>query len=191
MSALERDVMRQSVAGLGAVALAAGLLLSGCGTAGGVSSTPDAAAGASKGPEKSSAKVGDTITMKGQLAAGSQAAVVVKKVVDPAKGTSGFSPAAGNRYVAVQFEINNTGTAPYEDAPSNGAKVADADGQQFPSAIMVTTSAGPAFPAMVKLTPGGKALGYLVFEVPTKSKVAKVQFGMDSGLSDSGEWLVK
>jgi|SRR5665647_179834 len=45
--------MRKNVAGLGAVALATGLLLSGCGAAGGVSSTPDAAAGASaKAPVK-------------------------------------------------------------------------------------------------------------------------------------------
>jgi len=43
----------------------------------------------------------------------------------------------------------------------------------------------------VKLTPGGKALGYVVFEVPKKSKVTSVQFGMDSGFGGSGEWAVK
>lgn len=38
---------------------------------------------------------------------------------------------------------------------------------------------------------GGKTLGYLVFEVPKASKMSAVQFGMDSGFADTGEWLAK
>lgn len=184
--------MRKNVAGLGAVVLTTGLLLSGCAATGGVSNAADTAAGSSaKEPAKTSAKVGNTITLKGNVA-GSKTAVTVKKVVDPTKATDGFSkPAAGNRYVAVQFQIKNTGTVAYDDSPSNGAKVADADGQQFDSTIVMSVSAGPLFPASVKLTPGGKALGYIIFEVPKKSKVTAVQFGMDSGFGGSGEWVVK
>lgn len=94
------------------------------------------------------------------------------------------------RYVAVQFEIRNTGTISYDDAPMNGAKVADAEGQQFEPALVMKIASGPLLPAGVKLTPGGKALGYLVFEVPKGSKVATVQFAMDSGFSETGEWRV-
>ena len=55
----------------------------------------------------------------------------------------------------------------------------------------MSVKAGPLFPGSVKLTPGGKALGYVVFEVPKASKVSAVQFGMDSGFADTGEWLAK
>ncbi|MFG2717090.1 hypothetical protein ACGFW5_02100 [Streptomyces sp. NPDC048416] len=35
------------------------------------------------------------------------------------------------------------------------------------------------------------ALGFIVFEIPTTSKVTKVQFAMDSGFSDdTGQWVV-
>jgi hypothetical protein len=184
-------MMIKNCVGLGVVALATGLLLSGCGATGGVSSTADKPGASDKEPAKASAKVGDAITLKGNKD-GSKAVIVVKKVVDPTKSTDGFSKAAsGMRYVAVQFQIKNTGTIPYEDSPSNGAKVADADGQQFDSTIVSSVKAGPILPASVKLTPGGKALGYVVFEVPTKSKVKAVQFGMDSGFGSSGEWVVK
>jgi hypothetical protein len=141
-------------------------------------------------PAKTTAKVGDAITLSGNVT-GSKAAVTAMKVVDPTTSTDGFStPAAGSRYVAVQFQIQNTGTVAYDDSPINGAKVIDASGQQFDATITSSVSAGPVFPATVKLPPGEKALGYIVFEVPTTSKVTAVQFSMDSGFADSGEWTV-
>jgi hypothetical protein len=185
-----------NVAGLG-VAL---LLLLGC-SATSVSNTPDsstpaapAALATTDAPTPTTetpavAKVGDAITLKGS--AGSEIAVVVTNVVDPTKSTDGFStPTAGNRYVAVQFRITNTGTAAYTDVPMNGAKVADADGQQFTSTVVMSVAAGPTFPVTVALIPGGKALGYIVFQVPTTSKITAVQFGMDSGFGSTGEWAV-
>jgi len=137
------------------------------------------------------AKVGETITLNGN-APGSKAAVTAVKVIDPTASTDGFStPAAGSRYVAVQFQIQNTGTAAYDDSPSNGARVTDVSGQQFESSLVSSVSAGPVFPATVKLAPGEKALGYIVFEVPASSNVAAVQFAMDSGFADSGRWTVQ
>ena len=136
------------------------------------------------------ATIGDTITLKG-IAPGSKAAITAVKVVDPTASTDGFStPAAGSRYVAVQFQIQNTGAVAYADSPSIGARVADVSGQQFESSLVSSVTAGPEFPAAVNLAPGEKALGYLVFEVPTTSNVTAVQFSMDSGLADSGKWTV-
>ncbi|MET9816674.1 hypothetical protein [Streptomyces sp. NPDC006355] len=41
----------------------------------------------------------------------------------------------------------------------------------------------------VRLKPGAKALGWIVFEVPKNSKVATVQFAKDSGFAEqTGEW---
>jgi hypothetical protein len=136
------------------------------------------------------ANLGDPITLNG-IDPGSKAVVTALKVVDPTTSTDGIStPAAGTRYVAVQFQIQNTGTVAYDDAPDNGAKVMDANGQKFGYSSVDSVSSGPKFPATITLAPGEKALGYIVFEVPTSSKVTTVQFGMDSGYGDSGKWTV-
>ncbi|MFD4528612.1 DUF4352 domain-containing protein [Streptomyces sp. NPDC058470] len=138
----------------------------------------------------SSAAVGDTLDLTGN-GDGEQLAVTVVKVVDPAGSKNEFStPEAGTRFVAVQFRLKNTGTAVYDDSPSNGAKVVDAQGQQFDATIEDTT-AGPSFPASVTVAPGDTGLGFITFEVPTASKIAKVQFALNSGFSgNTGQWNV-
>lgn len=139
---------------------------------------------------KKDAKTGDTITLKG-MEDGSQLDVTVVKVVDPAKSSDDFmTPGSGKRWIGVQFKLVNTGTKAYNDSPSNGAQVADADGQQF-QATFGDITAGPSMSSSVKLTPGGKALGWIVFEAPAKSKVTQVQFAMDSGFSNqTGQWSI-
>ncbi len=178
----------------------AAAVLAGCGASSGVNTSADPQSSTSTGTSpgastdagdaKASAKLGDAITLTGNT--GQKVSVTAGKVVDPVKATDGYStPASGSRYVAVQFVIANKGDGAYDDSPSNGAKVADADGQQFEAAIMVDkTSAGPSLPSQVKVAPGGKAQGYLTFELPKGSKVAAVQFSMDSGFGETGEWKV-
>jgi hypothetical protein len=146
----------------------------------------------SAAPGKTNAGIGDTIALKG-IDAAAKAQVTAMKVVDPATSTSGFdTPAAGSRYVAVQFQIQNTGTVVYDDAPGNSAKIADTSGHQFDSVIVDSVTAGPLFPTTLKISPGEKAVGYLVFELPTTSKVANVQFTLDSGFADdTGQWAAK
>jgi hypothetical protein len=141
--------------------------------------------------QPTAAKVGSPITVTG-LDGGSEVTVVVKKIVDPTDSTNEFSaPAPGSRYVAVQFEITNTGTVLYDDFPALGATVKDAQGRQFDFAFTEGVTAGARMPDSVKLLPGKKTLGYIVFEVPDASKVASVKFGMEAGLGDTGEWQVK
>ena len=134
------------------------------------------------------AKVGDTISLKG-TGDGSKLDVTVVKVADPAKSSDEFmTPEAGKRYVGVQFRLVNTGSAAYDDSPSNGAQVADSGGQRFESTFADIT-AGPSMASAVKLQPGGKALGWIVFEVPKGSKAVTVQFTMDSGFAEqTGQW---
>ncbi|MFB7442397.1 DUF4352 domain-containing protein [Streptomyces mirabilis] len=144
------------------------------------------AAKKSKAPDV--AKVGDTIALKG-TDDGSKLDVTVVKVVDPAKAADEFTtPESGKRFVGIQFRLVNTGSVAYNDSPSNGAQISDADGQQFQTTFG-DISAGPSMASEVKLKPGAKALGWIVFEVPKASKVSVVQFGMDSGFAQqTGEW---
>ncbi|GHH77990.1 hypothetical protein GCM10018781_52580 [Kitasatospora indigofera] len=76
-------------------------------------------------------------------------------------------------------------------APSNGAQVIDGQGQGFNADIFVTTLAGPAFPAHVTIAPGDTALGFVSFQLPADSTLAKVRFTLDSGFADAtGRWRV-
>ncbi|MER6540115.1 DUF4352 domain-containing protein [Streptomyces sp900105755] len=144
------------------------------------------AAPAAKKPQE--ARVGDTISVTG-YENGSKLDVTVMKVADPGKPADEYmGPDSGKRYVGVQFRLVNTGTAVYSDSPSNGAQITDSKGQQFETAFADIT-AGPSMASSVKLKPGAKALGWIVFEVPKASKLATVQFTMDSGFADkTGEW---
>lgn len=186
-----------------AAAAVAAMALTACGTGSDdeIVDKPKASAKADSGndkdkepaAEKSSAapdvaKVGDTLGLKG-VEAGNELDVTVVKVVDNAKSSDEFfAPEDGNRWIGVQFQLVNTGTKVYSDAPMNGAKIADDQGQQFGTTIADIT-AGPSMSADVRLKPGGKALGWIVFEVPKASKAATVTFGMDSGFAEQiGEW---
>lgn len=166
------------------------LAVTGC-EAGTVTTTPDNASADGGGKGSGTATVGDPVTITGN-AEGSKVQVTVKKVVATRSKSAFMTPDKGNKLVAVQFLIVNTGTAAYDDAPSNGAVVVDAKGQQYEATPFYDKiRAGTQLPTTVKLAPGNKALGYLVFEVPRKATVAQVQFSMDSGFGDTAQWNVR
>ncbi|MFD3548292.1 DUF4352 domain-containing protein [Streptomyces sp. NPDC058655] len=188
-----------------ALAAAAALTLTGCGPAE-ITTKPDVApssgapaattaaessAAPSAPPASQAATIGNTVTLQG-TGDGEQLAVTIKKWVDPAKSADEFTkPEDGKRLVAAQFELANTGTAVYSDSPSNGTQVADDQGQQF-QATFGEVTAGPAMISSAKVAPGAKVLGWIVYEVPQESKIATVQFTMNSGFaSQTGQWTVK
>jgi hypothetical protein len=136
------------------------------------------------------ARVGDTLDLAG-TDNGERMAVTLVKVVDPAKAANEFSsPSPGTRFVAVQLRLKNTGTGPYNDSPSNGARLIDGEGQQYQASVE-DTSAGPGLGGSVTLIPGDTALGFITFELPAGVTPAKFQFALDSGFSDNvGQWLL-
>ncbi|MEU3558072.1 DUF4352 domain-containing protein [Streptomyces fragilis] len=139
-------------------------------------------------PSPTDAEVGDTVHLTG-LKNGEKLAVTVVKVVDPVTGKD-TGPGTGERYVAVQFRLHNTGSQQYRDAPINSAKVVDEQGHEFGSWIAETT-AGPGFTGTTTLSVGDTALGYVTFKVPEGSEIAEIQFTMDSGFADdTGKWRV-
>lgn len=180
------SIKRGLIAVVGAAALSASMGANGGCGASGVKNSPDSSG--HKGTTV--AHLGDAITLSGNDT-GSKISVTAVSVVDPTVATDGFSsPDAGNRYVAVRFRFTNTGTAAYDDSPSNGAKVIDDQGQQFDADLVEKIKAGVVLPAQVKAAPGAVVSGYLVFQVPKTAKLAKVQFSMDSGFGETGEWTL-
>lgn len=150
------------------------------------SSTPAASKTAS-----STARVGSVITLTGN-SSGEKMAVAVTKIISHAQPASDFdAPPSGDRLYAVQFRLDDTGSAAYSDSPSNGAAVVDTAGQSYQSAI--DNAAGcESFPGTENIAAGDKGLGCIVFEVPAGAKITKVQFTLDSGLGpQTGQWAVR
>jgi hypothetical protein len=116
--------------------------------------------------------------------------VTLVEVADPAQPTTEFdAPQAGKRLVGVQLKLNNIGTAVYKDSPDNSATLIDAGGQRFTSTLVSEITAGPVFPGSVTIAAGDSAVGFVVFEIPTRSAAARLQFALDSGIaSQTGQW---
>lgn len=155
-----------------------------------VKTTPNASqsSGGKPASKKETARVGSSITLKGQDN-GEQVTVTVLKIVDPAKSSNDYeSPDPGKRYVAVQIKIQNSGTVTYDDSPSNGSKLIDSQSQQYDAEISDPVSPGLG---SVKMAPGSTRVGYITFQVPNGTKLASFQFGPDSGFApETGEWQI-
>lgn len=184
------------------ITLAAAASLTACSSSGGeeVTTKPNTSATSERenkdtgqadtAKKEQTAKVGDTITVTG-TEPGSKLDVTVVKTADNALSQGDvFEPNKGHRWYAVQFQLVNTGSKAYADSPQNGAQITDSEGQQFDT-MLVDVTAGPSMGTDVKLKPGAKALGWIVFEVAKDSKPATVQFTMDSGFAEqTGEWAL-
>lgn len=135
--------------------------------------------------EAPKARIGSTISLDGQDE-GVVVDVTVVKVVDPAPPGRFLEPKG--RLVAIQLRMTNTGTQPYDDSPSNAAKLVDKEGQSFNATF--GESAGPPM-GSVTIAPGDSRLGFITFDVPKESVLAKFQLALDSGFADeTGEWLL-
>lgn len=175
------------------------MLAVGCGSTG-VSTTPaqiPSTAPTQSTPSTSStssapkAGIGDTINLNGQTS-GDVLAVTVVKVVDPDSANDGIStPAAGDHYVSVQFQLANIGKGSYQDDPFVDITAKDASGQSMRQDILTSTTAGAQLDSSTNLAPGDKALGFETFDVPNGDKIAQVQYALNSGLyGNTGEWQI-
>lgn len=146
--------------------------------------------GTSAGSEAKAAVIGSAITLAGN-SSGEQMSITVTQVIADAAENDGLSlTPAGDRLYAVQFRLDNTGSAAYSDAPSNGAAVTDSAGQSYQSGLE-TVAGCTSFPATENIAPGSSGLGCIVFEVPENAKITQVQFTLDSGMGpDTGQWDV-
>jgi hypothetical protein len=136
------------------------------------------------------AGIGDTIVLHG-YEEGEELTVTVKRLINPAKSEQYFGPSRGNKFVAVDVVLKNTGSAAYNDSPSNGAELIDTNDEGYTSSIYDTPSCHP-IGSSVKIASGSKRAGCLVFEVKKKSEPAVFQFTMASGFADeTGEWTLR
>lgn len=141
------------------------------------------------GQEQLAATVGGSITLQG-MDPGLKMTVTVARVVDPATGDQFSKAKAGNRLVAIELTLANAGDVVYSDSPTNGAMLIDGEGQQYRTTFQ-TVQEGQAFGGSATINKGDSRKGVIVFEVPDGAKLAKLQFGLDSGFAkQKGEWTL-
>jgi hypothetical protein len=141
--------------------------------------TSGAAASTTSSPSKAAAaqtaKVGSAITLAGNDS-GEQVAVTVVRC------SATRSPPA-------------TSTPPSQvtsctPSSSNGAEVVDASGHSYRSSLDNAAEC-QSFPGTENIAAGASGLGCIVFEVPVKAVITKVQLTLDSGMGpQTGQWDV-
>jgi hypothetical protein len=139
--------------------------------------------------ESGGARIGDTIELAGSED-GASVAVTVMKVVDPAPYEAYFGPQKGNRYVGIKLRLHNKGSTVYDDCPSNGAALIDAQDQQWTETAL-GSALKPEF-ICLKIRPDDKRVGFITYELPKKAKMRTFQFGLEGGFGpEAGEWSLR
>lgn len=100
--------------------------------------------------------------------------VTVTNVIDPA-AVGSFGPPAGDRFVAVELEVKNTGTTSLSPTPIFDATLVDQAGQSYTPVVNGTPSCQD-FSGSLSVDPGTSASGCVLFEVPTSGAPAKFQY---------------
>lgn len=92
-----------------------------------------------------------------------QTRVTIVRIVDPATSDNQFTqPGAGNRYWAVEVQIENVGT---QEVNGLDWKLRGSNDFEYDRAFV--TGVGPELEVFINLTPGAKQQGLVVFEIPS------------------------
>lgn len=136
-------------------------------------------------PPTTRAQAGVGATIPFDASGGQRVDVTLVKVVDPAPPGE-YGPPQG-RFVAVQLRFTNNGQVDYEDTPTDGATLIDAEGRQYTTGL-TDSSVGTGFGDGLDLEPDGSFLGFLTFDVPSGAVLAKFRLPLDSR---PAEWSLR
>jgi len=116
--------------------------------------------------------------------------ITATKIFDNAQGSDQYTtPAAGKRFVAIQFTVKDTGTKSISDSMGNDTTVYDAQNQAY-QASFDTVKDCQGFPNdQLQLGAGETATGCETFEIPAAATISRVKFVPSSGFaSESAVW---
>jgi hypothetical protein len=106
------------------------------------------------------------------------------------RGT-GSKPAHGMRLLAVRLELAATGSETYRRGPQSIATLVDRTGVRYhPDPTFRQTSAGRALPEAVRVRPGRRVTGYLIFPVPRRAVISRVEYAVDLAYGGTARWDV-
>ncbi|MFE2140957.1 DUF4352 domain-containing protein [Streptomyces sp. NPDC059456] len=135
------------------------------------------------------AHVGDSVRVRGRQV-GRHLQVVLNAYVDPAVSVEkNYAPPAGKRWVAASMSFVNVGGASYGALGSMWAY--DGAGGRFP--VVPTGELTTGKPLVFdSLAVGERAEGWVVFEIPEKTRIVRLQYQDANMQANSGEgfWAV-
>jgi hypothetical protein len=103
----------------------------------------------------------------------------------------GVRPQPGERLVAVPLRIQNTGDTVWTSNSDLRTEVSDQAGVGYSSdPAYATVGAGTALPATIRLRAGRVTSGFVVFEVPSGTRIEKVRVTVGPGLAKLLRWSV-
>jgi hypothetical protein len=122
---------------------------------------------------------------------GDALAVTVSQVVDPATALSDTDlPSSGDRFVAVELSISNTGSQEIQDDANSAMVVTGSDGETY-TANFASVSQCANFEqniGYVDLKSGDGTTGCVVFQLPTSVSVQSISLSLATGYLDTAEW---
>lgn len=152
-------------------------------------SAPSQSAAAETAAPAKKAGLGDVITLRG---ADDKVRIAVKptRVIKNGSPANDFTkPESGKRLYGIQFTIKNAGTEAWGD--SLNAAVIDSEGQEFQASLFGEIAGLPKFGDSA-VAAGDVRKGVIVFEVPQRATIAKVQVAINAAFSDQkAEWLIE
>ena len=115
------------------------------------------------------------------------------EVIDPAQGADQFTtPNAGDRFVAADFKITDTGKQATSDDANSTASIVGSDNQTYTADFDSVSGCTNFNSGEYQINPGQSATGCVVFQLPTTIKVSKVEWSPNGGFGGSfGTWNVK
>lgn len=120
---------------------------------------------------------------------GQPVSVTLLSLADPAEPENpSLQPEEGKRFVAAEFRLENTGSEPYDDTPSNGVAVIGTTDAEWSANLF-----DPVQPGFGSLTvaPGESRTAWITFEVPADANLKAVRFATDSGFGSDTEWSLR
>jgi hypothetical protein len=192
----KRHLVRNILAGIGAVVVA-GIVIGALSSHGsGVSTAPSgssSAAGSASSPAAAAkaalARVGSYFDV--QDSSGDTYRVTLVKVIDPAKGADEFSTADnGKRLVGAVFTIKALSGSPQNEDADNDAALVGSNGQTYNFDVASIAGYTDFSSGTIHVAQGETTTGAVTFQVPDGVKVAKVQWTAGSGFGSTVQWDV-
>jgi hypothetical protein len=96
----------------------------------------------------------------------------------------------GNRFFGVRFTVVNVGKRVWVSQPGTTYRLTDASGVPHPGGSAIHLREGQVLPDPVRLAPGHRVTGYVVFQVPADEPVTAVSLTAGPGKPRTVSWRI-
>jgi hypothetical protein len=134
--------------------------------------------------------IGTTVSVPG-LAGRPPLEVTAGRPVATRSRLPGVQVTPGHQLVAIPVAVRNTGEKAWKSHSDVRAELTDSAGTTYSSDPAYTkVTGGPALPASITLAAQQRTRGFVVFEVPRGTQVAKLRLRVGPGLPTTLRWTV-